>query len=80
MLDRFYVKMKTPVLPDHEADQRELEASYANPDRFNNKKLFPNSSWELTKWNKEDTIGFLISVLAALGIFGMLFVVFGIGA
>lgn len=58
----FFVKMKTEVKTDPRADAREMELSYANPDRFNHKKLFPNSSWELDKWDKTDVIGFLISV------------------
>ncbi len=80
LLDRFYVKMKTEVLPDHKADEKNLEISYAKPDRFNNLKLFPNSSWEFTKWNKVDTIGFALSVFTAFGIVGLLFVALSIGS
>ena len=39
-LDRYYVKMKTPVDPDPEADQRELELSLENPSRFDSRRLF----------------------------------------
>lgn len=66
MLDRFYVKMKTPVQPDHREDARQLELSYARTNRFDDRKLFPNSDWEFDKWNKTDTIGFLISVAVAV--------------
>jgi SSS family solute:Na+ symporter len=61
-LDLFFVKMKTEVKTDPQADAREMALSYAHPDRFKEKKLFPNSSWELDKWNKTDVLGFLISV------------------
>ena len=27
--------------------------------RLEHTKLFPNSSWELMKWRREDTVGFL---------------------
>jgi SSS family solute:Na+ symporter len=79
MLDRFFVKMKTPVKKDHEADKREMELSYANPDRFNHLKLFPNSDWELGKWDKTDVVGFLISVAVALAIIGLLYMIVIIG-
>ena len=62
LLDRFFVKMKTVVSSDVIKDRQELELSYKNPRRFDHKKLFPNSNWELDKWDKEDTIGFLSSV------------------
>jgi SSS family solute:Na+ symporter len=61
---RFYVKMKTKVIPDHALDKAELEKSYANPTRFDHTKLFPNSSWEFCKWDKEDTYG----VIGSLGL------------
>ncbi len=79
MIDRFYVKMKTPVLTDHKADVKELELSYANPGRFNHKKLFPNSNWEFDKWNRTDTVGFVISLVVAIGIVGLLVSVLSIG-
>ncbi len=80
LLDRFYVRMKTPVLPDHDADAREVACSYTNPDRFNHLKLFPGSNWEFDKWDKVDTIGFLLAVLCLFGILGMLYLVISIGA
>lgn len=55
---RFYARMKTPVAPTLEEDARAVEASYANPTRFDHTKLFPNSNWEFTKWDKRDAIGF----------------------
>jgi solute:Na+ symporter, SSS family len=70
-LDRFFVKMKTPVREDREADARELELSYANPDRFNHRRLFPNTHWEFDKWDRVDTIGFLLALLAAFAVLGL---------
>ena len=65
---RFYVKMKTKVIPDRELDKAELEKSYANPTRFDHTKLFPNSSWEFCKWDKDDTWGVLASTALTVGI------------
>lgn len=66
MLDRFYVKMKTQVHVDPEEDVRQMELSYANPSRFDHRKLFPNTDWEFDKWTKTDAIGFVISVITAV--------------
>ena len=72
LLDRFFVKMKTKVNPDIEKDKKEMALSLANPQRFDHHKLFPNSNWELEKWDKEDTLGFISSVGVLLFIIFML--------
>ncbi|MEO6244481.1 MAG: hypothetical protein ABIQ12_03515, partial [Opitutaceae bacterium] len=56
---RFYARMKTPVAATLEADALEVEASYATPTRYDHQKLFPRSSWEFTKWDKRDAVGFI---------------------
>ncbi len=58
-VDRFYARLKTPVGPTHEADREAVQESDANPSRFDHTKLFKNSNWEFTKWNRMDTVGFL---------------------
>ena len=45
-LDRFYVKMRTPVSVDRQQDEAEMALSYANPQRFAERLLFPRSSFE----------------------------------
>jgi len=71
-LDRFFVKMKTPVHPDPETDAQEMALSYSDPHRFDHLKLFPNSQWELNKWNRVDAIGFGVSALLVGAIIGFL--------
>lgn len=56
---RFYARLKTPVAPTQEEDALAVEASYANPTRYDHLKLFPNSNWEFTRWDKVDAIGFI---------------------
>jgi SSS family solute:Na+ symporter len=56
---RFYGKLKTPAGPDPVVDRDEMETTRANPDRFDHLKLFPRSSWEFTRWNRTDTVGFI---------------------
>jgi hypothetical protein len=43
-----------------------MELSYADPGRFDDRKLFPNSDWEFDKWDKTDTVGFVISAVVAV--------------
>lgn len=62
-LDRYYVKMKTPVAPDPQEDQRQLKESYEDPHRFDDKKLFPGSQWEVQRPTTADVVGFLVSVV-----------------
>lgn len=70
-LDRLYVKMKTPVDPVPQKDEAEIEKSYANPDRFDKNKLFPNSNLEFQRPTKYDVIGFITC-------FGICFVIIGL--
>ena len=58
LADRFYAKMKTPVAPSPEEDERAVALSQAQPHRFDHVKLFPRSNWEFTKWTHLDFIGF----------------------
>ncbi len=69
---RFHVRMKTPVAATLEEDALAVEASYAKPARFDHLKLFPKSNWELTKWNRQDALGFL----ACCGLVGFILVFF----
>ena len=79
MLDRFYVKMKTQVLPDRQLDDEQMRLSYADPTRFDHLKMFPNTQLEIKKWTKVDIVGFMVSVLVALGILFLLYLMISIG-
>ena len=79
-LDRLYVKMKTPVDPDPEGDAREIDVSYARPDRFNDRKLFPGSNWEFERPTKMDFWGFVGCFVICFGIIGVVLWVARIGA
>lgn len=73
-VDQFFGKMKTPVgaTPDLEAEA--MAETRRNPGRFNHTKLFPNSSWEFTKWDRVDTIGFLIACAVSGAIIGLFWI------
>ena len=70
-LDRLYVKMKTPVDPDPERDEAEIDVSYARPDRFDDRKLFPGTQLEFQRPTKMDFWGFI-------GCFAICFAIIGI--
>ena len=78
-LDRLYVKMKTPVDPDPEGDAREIDVSYAQPDRFNDRKLFPGSNWEFERPTKMDFWGFVGCFVICFAIIGVVLWVARIG-
>ncbi|MFI4912889.1 MAG: sodium:solute symporter [Sedimentisphaeraceae bacterium JB056] len=80
ILDRFYVRMKTPIAPTLEEDEIEVQKSYEMPHRFDHKKLFPKSSWEFCKWTKTDTYGFILCWIATGVIVWMFMWILGIGA
>jgi hypothetical protein len=69
IVDLFYGKMKTPVDPVPERDAAAMAETQRNPRRFDDRKLFPRSAWEFTKWDRVDMIGFL----ACCGLSGAIF-------
>ena len=73
ILDQFYARLHTPVDKDPEKDATEVQMSYDSPTRWNDKKLFPNSSIEILRPNSVDLTGFFISCLVVVGIVGMLY-------
>ena len=79
-LDRFYVKMKTPTEPDPGKDKRELELSYASPNRFDHKKLFPGSSLEIQRPGSMDILGFMLSCLGVVAVILLALWVANLGA
>lgn len=79
-LDRYYIKMKTPVRGDSQHDAEELQHSYEQPDRFKERKLWPNSNLEFQKPSRLDVLGFVLSVVACFGIIGLAVLITGIGS
>jgi hypothetical protein len=79
-LDRLYVRMKTPVQPDPDEDKVEMEKSYAEPSRFDDRKLFPNTQLEIQRPTPMDFWGFIACFAICFAIIGLVFWVAGIGA
>jgi SSS family solute:Na+ symporter len=76
----FYAKLKTPVGKTPEEDELAVAQSYANPGRFDAKKLFPRSSWEMGRWTKQDFLGFGACWIVVLFVLGVLWSMLHIGA
>lgn len=70
-IDEFYGRMKTPVGATHAEEEEAIAATRRQPDRFDHTKLFPRSSWEFTRWNRVDTLGFLACCAVSGGIIGL---------
>jgi SSS family solute:Na+ symporter len=79
-LDRLYVKMKTPVDPDPERDEAEIDVSYARPDRFDDRKLFPGTQLEFQRPTKMDFWGFIGCFAICFAIIGIVLWVARLGA
>ncbi len=78
-LDRFYAKMKTPAISDKEEDARQVQLSMEDPHRFDYKKLFPNSNWEIEKFDRGDIKGIIYTVVGGGLIFFCLYLISLIG-
>jgi SSS family solute:Na+ symporter len=79
-LDRYYVKMKTPVDPDAERDRINLELSYANPKRFEDQRLFPGTDIEALRPSRTDVVGFVVCIAVCGLMIGLLVLLAGIGS
>ncbi|QYM78344.1 hypothetical protein K0B96_13695 [Horticoccus luteus] len=71
-VDLFFGKMKTPVGATPAIDLAEIEATRHAPHRFDKAKLFPSSTWEFTKWNRTDAVGFALCCAVTFAIVGLL--------
>jgi len=78
--ERFFLKMRTRVRglgPDE--DKKDLERAYNNPEETRKVLLFPNTSLEVYRWNKQDFVGFFVAIGVVAVVLGTLFFVVGLG-
>ncbi len=62
VLDRFYAKMRTRVIVDPARDAEAVRAALASPESTRHLLVFPNTQLEIYRWNREDWVGFILSV------------------
>jgi len=67
----FYGKMKTPVGATPELEAAGMEETRRHPARFDHTKLLPSSNWEFCRWDRVDTIGFLVCSALSGAIVGL---------
>jgi solute:Na+ symporter, SSS family len=75
VLDRFFAKMRTRVIQDPVRDAAAVQRSLDDPHHLDHLLLFPKSQFEIYRWNKEDWVGFVLSV-AGVGV--VLLVIYGL--
>jgi len=74
--EQFFLKMRTRVRGlGPEVDAQDVLGAYNNPEKTKNFLLFPRTNWEIYKWNKQDTVGFLVSIVIVFIVIGTLFAV-----
>ncbi len=79
--ERFFLKMRTRVRgKGPEVDLQDLAESYSKPDETKKVLLFPSTSLEVYKWNRQDITGFLIAVFVVFVVIGTLFLVVNMGS
>jgi solute:Na+ symporter, SSS family len=73
LIDRFFVKMRTRVSAGGgAADSAALAAALQHPDHLRETKVWPDSDWEIYRWNREDAVGFAFAIGLVLAILGLL--------
>ncbi len=73
-VQEFFLKMRTRVRGlGHDIDKEDVVEAIRNPQQTTDVLLFPNTSLEMYKWNKQDIVGFLISVGIVFVVLGTLF-------
>ena len=70
-LDRYYAKMKTPVVPDPDADAKNLIERLADKEFLKSRKLFPDSDLEIQRPTFADIFGFVACFLTCFAIIGI---------
>lgn len=78
--DDFYARMLTPVHDDQEQDARDVAAAVANPRALDDRKLWPQSNWYIRKWDWQDWKGIIYSVVAMVGIGGLMWIFATLGS
>ena len=81
LLVPFFTKMRLPVNEQGKlADENMLAKAVQNFEGTRTALLFPNSNWELYKWNKQDSIGFLVAWGMVFGVLFLLYLAVTIGS
>lgn len=73
--EQFFIKMRTKVRGlGAEVDADDVKESFNNPERTKRLLLFPKSNLEIYKWDKQDTLGFLFSIVVVFIVLATLYI------
>ena len=70
----------TRTLGDREQDAAQLQKAYENPESTKSMLLFPNTSLEIYRWNKQDFLGFMVAVGVMFVVLAMFFGLVSLGS
>ena len=77
----FFTKMRLPVNEKGRKEDEEMLALVVqNFDSTRSKLVFPNSNWEFYKWNKQDTLGFILAWGMVIGVLVLLYLAVTLGS
>ena len=80
LLDFFYGRLRTPAVADRELDAAEMELTRADPQRFDHLKMFPNSNFEFSKWDRYERKGIVKIMIWVSLIYVLLIIIANLGA
>lgn len=73
-IHKFFLKMRTRVRGlGSDIDEQDVNEAMRNPRETEEILVFPNTSLEIYKWNRQDVVGFLISIGIVFVVLGTLF-------
>ncbi|MCK9205857.1 MAG: hypothetical protein M0P66_01985, partial [Salinivirgaceae bacterium] len=76
----FFIKMRTRVRGfGNEVDRQDVQNAINNQEATKDFLLFPNSSFEIYKWNRQDVVGFFISIGIVFVVLATLFLAVKMG-
>ena len=76
----FFIKMRTRVRGfGNEVDHQDVQNAIKNQEATKGFLLFPNSSFEIYKWNRQDVVGFFISIGIVFVVLATLFLAVKMG-
>ena len=75
LLINFYTRLHTPVNMDLEKDSKMLHQNVISQESVKQSKLWPNSDFEFRRWDKEDSYGLLLCIIATIGILLFLYAI-----
>lgn len=78
--DEFFIKMRTPVRAEKQADDEALAHAFANPESTRRCLLFPRTQLEFMKWDSRDARGFAYGVALTAGVVVSLWAILQVGS